>query len=152
MIHNRLCTIVIGAGMFFAAALAISQAGSDDAKKGRPEATPAATAQGARVFIDPATGKIREPEPEEVQALTPAAPTGAQATAAQAARRRAAAEAPISGPGGTVGMKLDDSFMVYSVATKNPDGSVSFECVTGPAKAAQALSGKSGERRHSDDK
>jgi hypothetical protein len=159
MIHNKMRVIAIGAGIFLAVAVAVSGAASDDAKKGPGEASPtaakqatppAAASQGVRVFIDPVTGKIREPEPEEIQQLTPAAPASAQRTAAQAAERRAAAQAPLSGPDGAVGMKLDDSYMVYSVATRNPDGTISFECVTGPAKASQALAGKSGERRQSD--
>ena len=47
---------------------------------GKPAATAAkqsllrpVSSQGVRVFIDPATGKIREPEPEEIQQLAPAA-------------------------------------------------------------------------------
>ena len=59
----------------------------------------------------------------------------------------AAPAAPLEGPGGAIGMKLDDSQMVYSVATKNADGTISFECVTGAANAAKTLAGKPAERR-----
>jgi hypothetical protein len=47
-------------------------------------------------------------------------------------------------------MVLDDSQMVYSVAKKNADGTISFECVTGAADAAKTLSSKPAERSQSD--
>ena len=38
-------------------------------------------------------------------------------------------------PGGSTGLVLDDSTMVYAVATKKPDGTISFGEVTGGANA-----------------
>jgi hypothetical protein len=90
-----------------------------------PAATPS-SGGGQRAFIDPATGKLREPEPGEVEALLPAAPR---------TMRAAVAPKEIAGPGGAIGVAVPEEAMSYSVATLNPDGTVSTECVTGKAKA-----------------
>lgn len=112
-----------------------SQAAAPAPKAPAPaQASPAqaAPAEGAgqRVFIDPATGKIREPEPAEVAALEAA---GARRTL----RTLAAPSMLIEGPGDALGMSVPEDLMSYSVATINADGSVSMECVTGK-KAADA--------------
>ena len=146
---RRKIFVIVGIGLFLAVAVSITGAASDQAKDTpqkpaaaavQPPAAPQAGAPGMRVFIDPATGKLREPEQSDIQQLAPA--VGFHALQAPAA--------PLQGPGGAVGMRLDDSQMVYSVATKNPDGSISFECVTGPANASKALAGKHSERSQSD--
>jgi uncharacterized iron-regulated membrane protein len=85
-----------------------------------------ASASGQRVFIDPATGKLREPEPGEIAALQPAA---------RRSLRAAVAPQEIVGPGGAIGIAVPEEAMSYSVATVNPDGTVSTVCVTGKAKA-----------------
>jgi hypothetical protein len=166
MVRNRTLAIVGALGLSLALAVMhiaasddvnkkpgkpAATAASDDVNKkpGKPAATaakqnpPQAPAQGVRVFIDPATGKIREPEPEEIQQLTPAAPAAAR-------RSTAPSGAALHGRGGAVGMRLDDSQMVYSVATKNADGTISFECVTGAANASQKLTNKPNEGRQPD--
>jgi hypothetical protein len=99
------------------------------AKPGTPTTpTTPASGSGQRAFIDPATGKLREPEPGEAEALH-----------LQPGARRALQAAPapqqIAGPGGAIGMAVPEEAMSYSVATLNPDGSVSMACVTGNAKA-----------------
>lgn len=147
MIRNRI--VAIGGALSLTLTIGVmSLAAADDVSKnpGKPAAAPAkqsvappAPSQGVRVFIDPATGKIREPEAEELQQLAPAATTGV------ARRSMAPSAAPLQGPGNAVGMKLDDSQMVYSVATKNADGTLSFECVTGAASAAKKLTSKPAE-------
>jgi hypothetical protein len=120
---------------------------AEDAKKPAPKKQPAAQSApatgGMRVFIDPATGQIRQPEAEDIQSLQPAAPAKLKA---------AAPAAPLSGPGGAVGMRVGDDQMVYSVATKNADGSISFECHKGPEKARQAVERKSAPGREANDR
>jgi len=96
---------------------------------------PMAVADGMKVFIDPETGKLREPTREEIQTLK------AQPPASRATPEKGMPKTPqITGPGGGVGMRLDERYMVHSVAKKNPDGSVSMECITGSEKAAKAVS------------
>ena len=151
MVRNRILAIAVALGLFLAIGVAMSGAAPDDVNKnpGKPAATaakqstsPQPPAQGIRVFIDPATGKIREPEQEEIRQLTPAAPA--------MAAHMAASGASLQGPGNAVGMRLDDSQMVYSVATKNADGTISFECVTGADNAGKTLSSKPKEGRQPD--
>jgi hypothetical protein len=97
-----------------------------------PASDGVSTAGGLRVFIDPKTKEIREPTLEEQRAMVP------QQAPLRAAPRTTALP-QVSGPGGAVGVKLDQSFMVNEVATKNPDGSLSMECITGDENAAKAV-------------
>ena len=94
-----------------------------------PAASPASPAgdSGQRAFIDPATGQLREPTPDEVAALEAAAPRKPLTLASPPQFKQ--------GPGGAVGMAVPEDLMSYSVAAINPDGTVSTVCVTGKAKA-----------------
>jgi hypothetical protein len=97
----------------------------------RAETRSVASGGGNVVFIDPATGKIRQPNAAEIGRLI-APPAG-----------KAFARPPLTtktGPGGAVGVVLDDSFDSYVVATKQLDGTVAIGCVTGGEKAAEAVS------------
>lgn len=141
MVRNRVLAIAVALGLFLAAGVVVGAPGDASQNTGKPAATaakqstpPQAPAQGMRVFIDPATGKIRAPEPEELRQLAPAAPAVALRTDSPGTILR--------GPGNAIGMKVGDSQMVYSVATKNADGTISFECVTGADNAGKALSNK----------
>lgn len=98
------------------------------AKKPAVKAAPQAGGGGQRAFIDPKTGKLREAEPGEAEALQPLKLKTRKALAAPAPRM-------LSGPGGAVGMVVPEEAMSYSVATVNPDGTVSMACVTGKTKA-----------------
>jgi hypothetical protein len=91
---------------------------------------------GLRVFIDPKTGEITEPSQEEKQALTPKqAPREGEMRQGPLAPEAAPIQ-ELVGPGGEVGVVLDESFMVNSIVRKNKDGSLSFDCVTGDKNAA----------------
>ena len=87
---------------------------------------------GMRVAIDAATGLPRPLTAKEAAELD-----------ALAAQSRAAVPAPamqsFKARGGAVGMKLDPSHMVYSVATVGADGKVRMECVTGEDHAHDAV-------------
>jgi hypothetical protein len=80
---------------------------------------------GVRVFIDPATGRIRRPTAEERQRL-----------AVRTARDRSARAYEVrTRPDGSRIVKLDEAFMMSVVARKNPDGTVSYVCRTAEAPA-----------------
>lgn len=81
---------------------------------------------GAVVFIDPATGQIRQPSPAEIGSLAGQARSTAGTPSAPAA---------VQGPGGAVGVTLGEDFMSYTVVTKTPDGKLATECVTGGKQA-----------------
>ena len=117
-----------------ASSLALAQpAPSPEKKAALAREGPAAPAKGLVVFIDPVTGKIRQPEPSEIGALTaPPATTAAPAV-----------EPPLlmkTGPGGAVGVVLDSRFESFMVVTKTPDGKLAMECVTGGQKADETVS------------
>jgi hypothetical protein len=105
-------------------------AGEEGKKQDPPQQLEPGAAAGAMIFIDPATGQIREPDANEMGALLRAAP---------AAAARAAAPTPpvfIQGPGNAVGLKLGAESQSYMVATKGPDGKITLECVTGDKAAS----------------
>jgi hypothetical protein len=138
IISARVLLMAAGAALAVIALLAVTStpslaAQADQAKKAaaqqsdpkKPVATPAG-GSGQRVFKDPVTGQLRAPEPGEVEALQPVA---------RRAQQAAAVQQQIAGPGGAIGMAVPEEAMSYSVATLNPDGTVSTACVTGKAKA-----------------
>jgi hypothetical protein len=113
---------------------------SQDSKKSTPSANkdsankdsaakpaPGTTQPGGMVvFIDPATGQIRQPDPSEIGTLVtltnppPKAPEPAL----------------IQGPGNAVGARLGGDAMTYVVVTTTPDGKLDMDCVTGEKAAA----------------
>lgn len=84
---------------------------------------------GLTVFIDPATGKIRPPEPGEMERLVPSERRPLTAP-------RALTNLP---PGAGVGMALDSSYEMFMVVTKKPDGTLATTCVTGDKKSAEVV-------------
>lgn len=91
---------------------------------------------GLVVFIDPATGKIRQPDAAEIGALT-----GSPAPASVSGAASVTGSTMTHGPGNTILVKLGDDSLSYMVVTKTPDGKLAEECVTGD-KAAAALVSK----------
>jgi hypothetical protein len=87
-----------------------------------PAAEPAGQ-DGMRAFIDPATGQLRQPTPEEAAALhrfvlrALTIPTTAQV---------------VSYPNGMLSALLGDEYMNDVVVRKNPDGTLSWVCVPRP--------------------
>ena len=96
-------------------------------------AAQSAPAPAARVAIDPVTKQIRPLEPDEARALD----RDAQARV-RAASSNATANRQFRGPGGSVGMTLDDSTHSHVVARRAADGKVSTQCDTVPGKVAQS--------------
>ncbi len=89
-------------------------------------------ADAVTVFVDPATGKTRQPTPADIEKLV-------GVTKARAAEKQTKSPLLLDvkyGPGGAVGVKLGPSSRSYVVATRSPDGKLSTECVTG-ANAAK---------------
>lgn len=91
-----------------------------------PASGPAAVPAGMVVVRDPQTGQLR-------------APTGAESNAllGNAARQRSAPSARVEsvGPGGSRKVQLGKSALVYSVATRHPDGTLTEHCVNGEEAA-----------------
>ena len=91
---------------------------------------PTAPAGGVVVFIDPATGQVRQPDASEIKGLVPAPTVPAKAPSPLTL---------IQGPGGAVGVILGDEALTYMVATIAPEGKVAMDCVTGDPAAGARL-------------
>lgn len=98
----------------------------------------AADGVGMRIVRDPVTGQLRGPTAEEFQAME------AQERKANAGKPAAVKVAPVEvrRADGAVRATLDESFMSYSVVTRNADGTLTEQCVTGSDAAHKAMSGK----------
>jgi len=127
--------IVTGLGLW-AGCGAFAQDGAKPGETSRPAApasSPApAKAGGSMVFVDPTTRQVRKPGASEIGARR------AQSQAAVAARPTTA-PVVIHGPGGAVGVLLDDRHASFMVATRKADGKIALECVTGQDAADHAV-------------
>jgi hypothetical protein len=88
-------------------------------------------AGGLVVFIDPVTGKIRQPDAAEIGRLL-----------AVKRAKEPLVSAPLlmkTGPGGAVGVVLDSRYENFMVVTKKPDGGLAMECVTGGQRADEVI-------------
>lgn len=88
---------------------------------------------GFTAFIDPATGKLTSPTPEQAAELARAA-AAAKPSAANAQNRLSSVAPqaqPIYPAQGGVGMALDDLQMSYAVARKDGQGKVATDCIPG---------------------
>ncbi len=106
---------------------------------------PAAQAQSQaamRVAVDPLTGELRAPTAEENQVLD------AQA-AASAGRSLSSLSLPGGGvnairimtTSGATGYDVGDAFLSLAVVTRNADGSLTMQCVTGTEAAEKIVNG-----------
>jgi hypothetical protein len=94
--------------------------------------TPAPVSGAAlRAFVDPETGRLRAPTPEESRRL-------AEAASAFLATHRGRVYTVVIHPNGMKTVELDDAFDMSVVAVRQPDGSVRFRCVSGAAAAEAA--------------
>jgi len=100
--------------------------------------TAQAAEAGMTVVRDADTGKLRAPTAEEFKALE------AQRLKSSAGKAEAPRPAPVAvrRPDGSMSVTLDESHMSYAVVTRNADGTLTEQCVTGADAANKAVSGK----------
>jgi len=91
------------------------------------------TDSGMRVYIDPATGRIKQPTAAEVRALD-------EAIASLPMREMKSVQATQYSDG-TVSIANPGDLMSYAMARINPDGSVSQACIDDAATADAFLNG-----------
>jgi hypothetical protein len=115
------------------------------------------------VAIDAATGKIRPVTAAEAKTLndmTRARSKAAAKSPAGGAKRTkgsttvVAAAAPnmeLRSASGAIGRRVGEENMVYSVVSRNADGTTSLECVTGPSAAAELVNAPQSETARSDE-
>jgi hypothetical protein len=104
-----------------------------------PKSLPVAS--GMRVFVDPVTGQMREPEAWEEQELSRQQQREAlrEGRVNPRGERQMTSAAPIYHPSGAVGMQLGEDQMSYSVAKVNPDGTLSTDCLPNQQAASKWL-------------
>ncbi len=115
---------------------------SGAAAQAAPEAQAAEAFGGQKVMRDPATGQLRHAEHDEAQpaaANARSAVSGAQQRRAQTLQRFREMTA-VTAPSGARGQRLDTSFLNFSVARRNADGSLTQDCVVGEEAAGTAMS------------
>ncbi|MBI3368478.1 MAG: hypothetical protein HY021_08565 [Burkholderiales bacterium] len=107
----------------------------------QPAKAPSAHSPGMVVVRDAETGQLRAPTGDEAKALQQ------QAKLSAAGRKRAQAVAAPAveralGGGAGYALEVDESTHSYSVAVRQPDGSVALDCVTGADTAKKLVAGK----------
>lgn len=100
----------------------------------------AADGVGMRIVRDPATGQLRAPTADEAKAMDDAE---AKARADRAAANPAGTpdtRAPMEfRQANGVRVRVNDSFLSYSVVTRRADGSIAMQCVTGKDAAEKLV-------------
>lgn len=132
--RNAVRVFAVATTVLFASAAFGGDAPKAVPKKDAPPAkvaveAPAASQGGMVVFVDPATGKVRQPTAEEIGQLL------ALQKPAPAAPPKQFRNLPNGGKGTFVDPSLDS----YAVATKSPDGKLVMSCVDGQEKAEQTV-------------
>lgn len=122
---------LILAGLFLALPARARDEKKEAPVKASPAATPAAPAPKSAesapaaprmvVAIDPATGQLRAPTPEELRAL--------EAGSSRAFAREGEATIVETLPDGRKRARLGPEYFRWSVVKVNPDGSLTFDCI-----------------------
>jgi hypothetical protein len=132
--HGRLIAVALAACAFGAASLAATEARTASKPAQRTVINQVkVNADGLRVYLDPATGQVKQPTAAEVRAFDQAV-----ASLPRPALKSIQAQ---QFSDGSVRIALDDSFMNYALIRVNPDGSVSKACVDNAADASAFLNG-----------
>ena len=106
--------------------IGLSLPGMAEEQKAAPAPESAGKAAPQMIVVkDPQTGELRAPTAAEAAALK-ALPAAKPAPKAGVAGQKTTVEKLLSG---RVRAKLGPEYMRYSVVTKNPDGSLSYDCV-----------------------
>ena len=127
-------TLILVLGGVFAVAAdqpPTPQNGKPAAPPAQAQGAPGVPGNGVKIFIDPATGKIIQPDDARMSTLSP---SGTPSAAPRAVTQFLA-------PNGAVGVLLTPDSFSYAVATRTPDGNVQLDCVTGDLNAERAVIG-----------
>lgn len=123
---RTLCAMTLLLLLSFAATSAFAQ----HTAKGQGNSDQPGTA-GQQAAVDPKTGKVRTPTPEELQVLT------------ESLKNNESTEglAPRTLPNGTVAIDLQGRFESSMIAKKEADGTISRACVSNAKQAEAFLKG-----------
>ncbi len=133
--------ILAVAGFFCVSGIAFGEEPKSAAPAGE---IPGKAAPRMVVVRDPQTGELRPPTAAELEALKPAAPAPKAAIKGQTATVEKL-------PSGRVRARLGLEYMRWSVVRKNPDGTLSYDCVQ-DAKVDAALKPSAPATRSAEEK
>jgi hypothetical protein len=85
---------------------------------------------GQKVHIDPHTGKIKDPDPEDDKALS---------DTFRQTLKPAAPLQPVRLPNGALMVDLQEQVMDSTVVRRGPDGRLTMECISGLKNASEAV-------------
>ena len=129
MIRPRVFVPILGMAAVTVALVGVARANRPAAAPS-PEPAAGLTAPRQMLFVDPATGQAREATPAELEQLKQM----------QADALAATPPTPVVSPVGNMeGLRLSDDQMVFSVATRKPDGSVALQETVGRQATARAV-------------
>ena len=117
--------------LLFLAVLMAIPAWSQSKSPAKTEKIGTAKVAGMQVAIDPHTGRLRQPTPEERQALARAL--------GRTLNRSTEGLRTIVHPNGMKSVDLQGRFQSTSVATIDSTGKVKYRCLTNPAEAKAFL-------------
>lgn len=138
---STVIVMVLLAGVALEAADETKRSGGMRVKPGAAMKAPTASRYtpmeiyGVQVFIDPETGLMRTPTPEEAAALS----AELRSRFADRVPRTKSLAAPVVHADGTISMELDPSLLNFSVVQVQPDGTLQFECVKGHDHASELV-------------
>ena len=133
--------LALAAGLFVHDAARDRGGASDIASPAQPAASsPGSTGAGMVVAIDPETGALTAPTPEQRRELG----------AADAAKPSRSTTETYQLPDGTVIGRIDESSDHYSVLQVGADGKVQTVCAHGEKKCNSAVPGHTGHTKPSD--
>ena len=116
------------------AATASAGPGRAPAQSTEPQRVESDGGAGVQVAIDPQTGKIRQPTPEEIEQLN-------GSVQSMFGKSLAAAPQAVAWPDGTVALAVGDEYLNVWVARINPDGTQSQTCVDSADSAGAFFTG-----------
>jgi hypothetical protein len=118
------------------AASAWAGPGRAPAQSTEPQRVESDGGAGLQVAVDPQTGKVRQPTPEEIEKLS----RSVQSMFSNSKSLTSAAQ-PVTSRDGTVGMAVGSEYLNVWVVRINPDGSASQACLDSAAAASSFFAG-----------
>jgi hypothetical protein len=128
-----MAVLVFGFGAITSTYAQTAHVDKKKSKKSAPVTTQEvrAGASGQQAAIDPQTGTLREPTPEEARRLS---------ESTKALLKPSKEPRAVQYPDGTISLETTEEQLDFTVVKVNPDGTLSMECVKG-ANAANAIVG-----------
>jgi hypothetical protein len=125
VVRNSLATLAIVAGMFGCSQQVAPTPAANETPQSATKTSTAPSDNAVRAYIDPKTGQLREPTPEEIAAL--AAAEAEQKKASAATQSKPSEPREVTLPNGAVAIQLDESAQQPLRACIQPNGEAKMD-------------------------